>query len=211
MTLQHPTAKALARVQADFVSILPRIERHARFAFRRVHCPAEFDDCVAETVAICWLWHLRLAEQGRDATAFPSVLANYAARAVKSGRRLCGQENARDVCSNMAQQRRGFCVGKLPDVSTLSDNPLSDALIDTKQSTVPEQVNFRVEFPRWLLELPERNQQLTVDMAFGHRTGDLARHYRLSPARVSQLRQEFKSAWELCEEGSARHPRRGPS
>lgn len=211
MTFQHLTAKALTHLQADFVSILPRIERHARFAFRRVRCPADFDDCVAESIALCWLWHLRLAERGRGATAFPSVLANYAARAVKSGRRLCGQEKAGDVFSNISQQRRGYCVGKLPDVSALSDNPLADALIDAKQSAVPEQVNFRVEFPRWLLELPERNQQLTVDMAFGHRTGDLARHYRLSPARVSQLRREFKSAWDLCEEGTARLPRRGPA
>ena len=40
-----------------------------------------------------------------------------------------------------------FSISKLPDFSTLSDNPLSDALIDNTRSPVPEQVQFRLDFP----------------------------------------------------------------
>ena len=49
-----------------------------------------------------------------------------------------------------AQQRHGFCVGKLPDFSTLSENPLAEALIDNTRTEVPEQVCFRIDFPSWL-------------------------------------------------------------
>ncbi len=43
-------------------------------------------------------------------------LAAYAARAVKSGRLLCGQDNAKDVLSPSAQRRHGFQVARLTDV-----------------------------------------------------------------------------------------------
>ena len=41
-------------------------------------------------------------------------LAQFAARAVRCGRRLCGQEKANDVFSSVAQRRRGFTVEVLP-------------------------------------------------------------------------------------------------
>ena len=79
-------------------------------------------------VALSWKWFLRLAQRGKDPTQFPSAIASYAARAVRSGRGVCGQENGKDVLSPLAQRRHRFTVGKLPDHETLSDNPLCDAL-----------------------------------------------------------------------------------
>jgi hypothetical protein len=73
--------------------ILPAVERHARVYFRHLRS-ADQEDAVAETIAIAWRWFLRLTERGKDAARFPSALAGYAARAVNSGRRLCGMENA---------------------------------------------------------------------------------------------------------------------
>jgi hypothetical protein len=37
-----------------------------------------------DMIGLAWTWHLRLAERGKDATHFPTALASYAARAVKS-------------------------------------------------------------------------------------------------------------------------------
>src|SRR6185436_14103918 len=86
-------------LQARFLTLLPRIERHGRVFFRGVRCPVRKADLIAETVALCWKWIVRLAERGKDGFLFPMRLASYAAQAVKSGRRLCGQLKARDALS----------------------------------------------------------------------------------------------------------------
>jgi hypothetical protein len=188
-------ATKLRALQLAFLTILPRIERHGRVHFRHVKCPDRKADAVAEMVALAWRWFLRLAERGKDATHFPSVLATFAARAVYNGRRLAGTSKAKDALSPAAQRRHGFAVGRLPDFSTLSGNALFDALHDNTRSPVPDQVAFRFDFPAWLATLGARNRNIAQDMAQGHRTGELADAYGLSPARVSQLRRQFYLGW----------------
>jgi hypothetical protein len=61
---------------------------------------------------------------------------------------------------------------------------------------VDEQVAFRLDFPAWLLTLARRDRRLVEGMALGHRTADLARRFRLSAGRVSQMRREFKQDWD---------------
>ena len=185
---------SLPHLQAAFLSIVPRIELHGRVCFRTRNYQDQ-QEAVAEMVALCWKWFLRLAEQGKDATRFPSVLATFAARAVHSGRRLAGACRAKDALSPVAQRRHGFAVGRLPDFSTLNGNPLSEALQDNTQSPVIDQVAFRLDFPAWLATLGARNRSIAQDMAQGHRTGELADAYGLSPARVSQLRRQFYLGW----------------
>jgi hypothetical protein len=145
---------------------------------------------------LAWKWFVRLAERGEDPARFAVMLASYAARAVKSGRRVTGQESDRDALSPLAQMRRCFVVGMLPAFSTLSGNPLAEALQDNTQSPVPEQAAFRLDFPAWLCTLGSRNKSIAQDMALGHRTRALADAYGLSPGRVSQLRREFRDDWE---------------
>jgi hypothetical protein len=184
------------RLHRLFLVILPRIDAHARISFRDVKCPETRADRIAETVALCWKWFVRLAERGKDATQFASVLASFAVRAVRSGRRVCGQLKPKDVLSERAQQLNGFTVDKLPDFSTLSDNPYSEALADNTVSPVPDQVAFRLDFPAWLLSLSDREQRLVADMAMNHRTMDLAAKYGISPARISQLRRQLEASWD---------------
>jgi hypothetical protein len=182
-------------LHARFLTILPRIELHGQVVFRGVRCPLRKDDHLAEMVALAWQWFVRLAWRGKDATRFPAVLASYAARAVKKGRRLCGQEKGQDVLSPRAQQRRGFAVCPLPQLSTLSGHRLSEALLAHTQSPVPEQVCFRCDFPAWLASLSPRNRQIAQDLALGHQTQHLAQLYGLTEARISQLRREFHRDW----------------
>ena len=102
-------------LHAAFLALLPRIELHARLYFRGLRCPHRRDDAVAETVALTWRWFVRLVERGKDPLTFPTVLAAYAARAVRCGRRLCGQGGGKDVLSPLARQRHGFAVEGLPN------------------------------------------------------------------------------------------------
>ena len=196
------SSAALAHLQASFLAfVLPRVLSHGRVYFRHLKCRDRREDALQEMIGLTWRWHLRLAEQGRDATCFPTALASYAARAVKSGRRLCGQERANDVLSPRAQQKRHFAVEKLPDMSTLSGSPLEEALQDNTVSPVPDQVIFRLDFPAWLARLTARDRSIVENLMVGQRTLDVAGKYGLSPARISQKRREFRQDWRsYCNE-----------
>jgi hypothetical protein len=196
----------LAHLHAAFLSILPRIELHARVYFRGLRCPQRRDDAVQETVAISWRWFVRLVERGKDPLSFPVVLASYAARAVKCGRRVCGQERGKDVMSGIAQQRHCFHVEPLSH-STASryeeryghvhgqrqQDAVEERLRDNTQTPVPDQVCFRIDFPAWLTTLAPRERQMVREMAGNERTLDLGQRFELSPARISQLRRELQA------------------
>src|SRR5262249_22789177 len=147
-------------------------------------------------VALAWKWFLRLVAKGKDAAAFPATIAAFAARAVRSGRRLCGQEKAKDVLSPRAQQRKHFAVQSLPDQdSGGADNGTIAARRDNTKSPPDEQAAFRIDFPDWLTRLGDRNGRIAWDMALGERTRELADRYGTSQARISQLRREFLEDW----------------
>jgi hypothetical protein len=97
-----------------FLAILPTIERHGQVYFHHLKSWHRLQEALAEMTAIAWRWFLRLVAKGKDAADFPTILASYAARAVRSGRRLCGQERAKDAMSTIAQKRRRCCCNQLP-------------------------------------------------------------------------------------------------
>jgi hypothetical protein len=203
-------------LHAHFLAILPRIEAHAQVRFAFLRCPGKRDDAVAEVVALCWCWFRRLVAQGKAIDQFVSVLADYAVRHVKSGRRLCGQEKAKDVLSPRAQRLKGFAVERLPSSILLSHNALysdphskdlidafEERLRDNTQSPVPTQAAFRIDFPAWLSQLGARNREIAQDMALELGTFELAQRHNISAGRVSQLRRELHLDWrqfhgEVC-------------
>jgi hypothetical protein len=190
----HPVA--LARLQAAFLAlVLPKVLSHGRVYFRHLRSAERKEECIAEMVALAWQWHRRLAERGKDAARFPTALATFAARAVRSGRRLTGMDRARDALSPLAQQRKGFAVGKLPDCSTLDGSPLDEALHDNTKSPPDEQACFRIDFPAWRATHTERDRRVLDDLMVGERGLDVAGRHGLSPGRVSQLRREFLLDW----------------
>jgi len=194
-------------LQSRFLTILPRIRTHAGIYFRHVKCCVKKSDLIAEVLALAWKWFVRLAQRGKDATQYPSVLATFAARAVNAGRRLCGQLKAKDVLSERAQQRHGFRVEQLPISTRTCHEELNgvhgqrhldafeERLQDNTMTPPDEQAAFRIDFPAWLRTRTERDRRIIADMAVGERTPHLARRFGISPARVSQLRREYHEDW----------------
>jgi len=191
-----------------FLRIVPRIELHGRVCFRGLKCPDTRADCICEMLALTWRWFLRLRELGRDPLQFPSALADFAARAVKAGRRLCGKHKGKDVMNPMAQRRHDFVVEPLPSSTCRSHedryaNPhgqqaqdsFEERLRDNTQTPVPEQVVFRLDFPAWVCSRSERDRRIIDDLLQGERTLDVADKHGLSPGRISQLRREFMQDW----------------
>ena len=196
-----PTATSAAPVSFDalhahFLQILPLIDRHGEVYFRHLRCWHRLQEALAEMRGLAWKWFLRLHEQGKDAANFPSVLAVYAARAVRSGRRLCGQERAKDVLSGRAQQHEtlhGAVVARAGQRRRGQRD--HGCLRDNTKSPPDEQAAFRIDFPAWLLRHTDRNRRIAHDMALGERTRDLADKYGTTQGRISQLRRDFRADW----------------
>ncbi len=87
-TIRLTSLLPIEHLHAAFLSILPRIELHARMRFHHLRCPQSRDDAIAEAIAISWRWFLRLIQQGKDPLSFVSRIADFATRHVWSGRRL---------------------------------------------------------------------------------------------------------------------------
>jgi hypothetical protein len=196
--------ESLEQLHVGFLAVLSRIELHAQVYFRHLRCPGKKEDAVAEVVAVAWKWFLRATKKGKDVAEFVSAVATYAARHVRSGRKVWGQERRNDVLSTVCQQRNGFAVGRLADLGAEAGNPLDEALADNTRSPVPEQVAFRVDFPAWLNSRSDRDRRLALDLMAGERTLDVADRHGLTPGRVSQLRRDFYDDWQrFCRSADA--------
>ena len=193
-------ADAIA-LQTLFFAALPRISRHARFYFRHLKRDHDHDDAVAEAIALAWVWFVRLVRRGKHPEEFISAVASYAARAVKGGRRLCGQQKAKDALSRTTQIRRGFSLSRFPDFSTLTGNALDEALHGNTATPVPDQVSFRMDFPAWLATRSTRDRELIGELIAGERSQDAARRFGISAARVAQLRRAYMEDWRsFCDD-----------
>jgi len=187
----QPTTAA----QHEFLVLLPQLELHARIYFRDVRCAASKADKVAETVALAWRWYLRLLARRRSVHGFSGRFIRFAARAVKCGRRVCGQESSKDAFSTTCRLRRGLVVTRLADYDGSGDNPLSEALAENRRTPPDEQAAFRIDFREWLQSRTDRDRRIVNDLMMGERALDVSRRHGVSAARISQLRRAFQCDW----------------
>jgi hypothetical protein len=159
--------------------------------------------------SLAWLWFLRLTKKGKDINEFVGVFLRFLGRAVSSGRRISGVAKSKDVLNTMAQRRYGFKVESLETSNSTSHEQLyasphgqdlqdtyEDRLRDNTQTPVPEQVAFRIDFAAWLRTLTGRERRIIRAMSLGERTKDISKEFEVSPARISQMRQEFHDDWQ---------------
>src|SRR5262249_12055948 len=129
-------------------------------------------------------------------------------RAVRSGRRVCGHEKAKDVLSPVAQRRGGFAIESLPHATSTSherlySSPLGQEAQDVFEERLPgntntppeEQAAFRIDFPAWRGTRSERDRRVVEELMAGGRTKDVSAKFGMSPGRVSQLRRDFMEDW----------------
>ena len=202
----------------DFLALAPVVERHARVAFRALDGAAR-EEAVAEAVAAAFAAHVALKARDRDPAAFPSTLATYSVLRVKDGRHVGGRSSSRDVLSRKAQQRRGFRVEPLPAPARTAgeglyarargrreQRALEECLRDNRQTPVPDQVAFRIDFAAFLATLTERDRRMALALAEGHPAKQVARRFGLTPGRVTQLRQRWRREWLAFQEETAQLP-----
>ena len=182
-----------------FLQFIPAIKRHARMAFRNLR-PQERAEAVAEVVANAFVAFRRLAERGKLDVAYPNPLARFAVAQVRAGRRVGNHLASHDVFSFLVQRQRGFTVESLEPVDP---DAWSEALVDNTVTPVADAAAFRLDFPTWLESLARRDRDLILFLSLGNTPRETAERFRISQARISQLRSALQAGWrEFQDEAS---------
>ena len=195
MIASTPRTCAAARNSkpVDFLRLMPLIRRHARESFRRLD-PEARDEAVQETVANAFVAYTRLVERHKLHVIAALPLARYAVAQIRTGRRVGGTLNIRDVSSGYCQQRQGVLLERLDRVVE-SEGVWEQVLVEDRSCTPADLVAIRLDFQSWLASLPERHRQIAEVLSTGEASGIVARLFEVSSARISQLRAHFKATW----------------
>jgi hypothetical protein len=182
----RPASDRPASWHAPFLAMRPTIQRCAQRAFYGL--PAhDREEAVAAVLALALTAYVRLVELGKPELGYPTVLARYAVRQYRTGRRVGCRLNCRDVASPACQRRSGVSVQSLDDWKL--------ALAEDPRTTPAELAAMRVDFEAWLATLTPRNRQLANVLATGETTSAVARTFRVTAGRISQLRRELFESW----------------
>ncbi len=183
----------------DFLKMLPDVRRQATFAFRFLLLEAR-EEAVAETIANVLVAYARLVERGRRDQAYPSVLTRYAVAQIRSGRRVGTKLNRHEVLCRGAQSKQRFHVAQLRD-SRHDNGDWNEFIAEDRRTPVPEQAAFRCDFPAWLATHSPRNRRIAERLAAGDSTSQVARNFKVSAGRVSQIRRELADSWHAFHGG----------
>ena len=140
--------------------------------------------------------YVRLVQQGRVALAYSTVLARYGIAQVRDHRRVGAKLNIKDVMSGYCQAKKHVVVERL-DHFDEEENQWAEAVVeDTRTASVPDIVSFRVDFSAWLSSLKRRDRRIAETLAIGNRTSKVAKKFKVSEGRVSQLSRELAKSWK---------------
>jgi hypothetical protein len=173
--------------------MLPEIHKQANFAFRRVPVEAR-EELIQEVVAQAYSLFVRLAKRRRLALVFATPLARFAIGNVHAGRRLGSRRNSREIMSSRACGTKGFIIERL-DHFNLQTGQWCQALVEDRTAGPAQIAETRIDFADWLKTLSTRDRQLAEKLALGETTGCVARMFRVSAGRVSQLRRQLCENW----------------
>jgi hypothetical protein len=176
-----------------FLSLLPAIVAHARYAFRHLRGEAR-QDAVQEVIANSFVAFIALARRGKLELVYPTVLAKYAVAQANDGRRVGNRLSIRDVLSRYCQVNKHVTVERL-DHFDPKEQEWTQAIVEDKTTGPANIVAFRCDFADWLKSLTRRDRRLAQFLSLGNRTSDAAKKFGVSEGRVSQLRGELAASW----------------
>ena len=176
-----------------FLAMLPRIIGHARIAFRYLK-PEARAEAVQEVVCNALKAFVRLVELGKADVAYASPLARYGVAQVRDGRKVGASLNIRDVLSKHCQQRKNVIVERL-DHFDEEENAWSEAIVEDRTAGPADIARVRCDFSDWLKSLKRRDRRIAEVLAVGERTQNVAKRFKVSAGRGSQLRRELAESW----------------
>ena len=176
-----------------FEELLPSITKQASVAFRDSP-PCEREEQVAETIANCFVAYVRLLERGLGNVIFASPLTAYAIKQVRAGRRVGSALNIKDISSTYCQQRKKVRMNRL-DHYDVDEGGWQEIVVEDRTATPADVAATRLDFAAWLQTLRRKERRVAELLSTGESTKVAARRFRISPARISQLRRELRNCW----------------
>ncbi len=177
-----------------FLAMLPKITEMARIAFRDLG-PEAKQEATSEVVASAYVMFVALVRQGRKTLAYPTVFGTYGIKRVKIGRKAATPMNVRDVSSTHCQLSKGVQLERL-DKYDRSTQGWHEILIEDRHAGPADVAAARIDFGEWLRTLPSRHGRIASVLATRETTSAVARQFRISASRVSQLRRELSQSWD---------------
>jgi DNA-binding NarL/FixJ family response regulator len=173
--------------------MLPQILTHAKCAVSFLK-PEARSEAVQEVAANACQAYARLVDLGKTDIAYPIALARYGVKQTRDHRKVGGHLNIKDVLRRYCQTRKGVIVEKL-DKFDRAENAWEEVLVEDKTAGPSEIASTRIDFSDWLASLTRRDRRIAESLAEGNRTADLARKFKISAGRISQLRRELAESW----------------
>jgi len=178
----------------SFEDMLPSIRDRLNFAFAGFTY-ATREDAVQESLALAMDAYAKLFLRGRASLAYPSVLAMYAARQFRAGRRVVGgQLSRKDVLSSDTQKHHGIVVKPL--VRRDRNGAWKEILVEDRGFTPAETAIARIDFGDWLSRLCHRDRGVATTLAAGETGRDTAKLHGISAGRVAQIRAKLRRNWQ---------------
>jgi hypothetical protein len=185
--------RASTRWNDRFLELLPVIHDQAQFAFRRLPLDAR-EELIQETVSQAYFLFVRLVQRDKAALAYATPLAQFAIRRVKAGRRLGSRCNRRELTSPCFESSKRITIKRLHSFD-LRFGEWREVLHEDHTAGPAQIVQMRIDLAAWLRSLPHRDRRLAETLARGETTGFVARSFKISAGRVSQLRRDLCDSW----------------
>jgi hypothetical protein len=173
--------------------LVPTIRRHARIRLRYLRA-AEREEAIQEIVASAFVAFARLIARRQGHRAFGTPLAEFGVRGYRAGRRVGGRLNRRDVTSHYCTVKTGVTVTGLMRWDDQAQE-WREILVEDRRFPPAAAAAARLDFAAWLAALPRRNRRIATVLATGESTSVVARRFRVTPGRISQLRRELHDDW----------------
>jgi hypothetical protein len=197
--VRHLPALVTTTAHRSFNEALDRIDAVIAFQFRRWP-RGRREEAIAEARAGCWVaWH-GLLLRGKDPVAVGVCgIAANACRAVRNGRTVGRNRGAGrtglDIQHPVVRHATGLRVVSIEGRAERSSGAWRDWLASESGYGPAEEAAFRIDFARWLGELPARKRRMAELLAGGLRTCDVAIQLGVTPGAVSQARDWLARSW----------------
>lgn len=156
--------------------VMPQVRTRGRKVFAK---RADRAELIADAISLAWESLLTLPP---DVPA--KSIAYYACKRAKAGRQF--SESSRSITGPNPRRR----------VKPLKHGGDPDLLPSGKKDNPADVASVRVDFTAWVATLTEREKDYLISFLFGETTAAVAKHFKVSPSRVSQMRRELLVLWE---------------
>jgi len=102
--------------------------------------------------------------------------------------------NIHDVSSQYAQLAKGIRLERLDHYDNTSEE-WREIVVEDQHATPADIARVRIDFHDWLQALSRHRRRIAQLLASGEATHVVAKQFRLSDGRISQVRRELADSW----------------